>query len=242
MGASRAPPSSSGSTSASRATSCPGSSSATRPAASSTASGSPSSRRHSSATAGALPSLSPKSGRRSRARSTKSVIASDTVSGGTGKHCSPCSRSGSRLVASTWSRGHAATSSPSSGLASRTCSTLSATRSAAGPPRRRTSASSSRSPGCTATCTARARALGTLAAPATLARYATWTPPGNLSASARAASTATRVLPTPPGPVNVTNRLSPTTAASAASSRSRPTVAVAGGGGPSRASRRSDAS
>ena len=222
---------------ASRATSCPGSSSPTRPAASSIASGSPSSRRHSSATAGALLSVSPKSGRRSRARSTNSAMASDTASGATGRHCSPRSRSGSRLVASTWSRGHAATSSPSSGRGVE--DVLDVVDDQQG--LRAAEAAHER------VLIALARLRRHLHGPGQRAGDVGGGRPrgrgrrhgrrrGTRCASARAASMAMRVLPTPPGPVKVTSRRSAITPATAWRSASRPTVGVGGGGGPSGAS------
>ena len=59
-----------------------------------------------------------------------------------------------------------------------------------------------------------------------------YTPSGNTSTSRRANPTPSRVLPDPPGPVNVTNRTpgEDSNAANSASSPSRPTNEVAGTG------------
>ena len=95
-----------------------------RAAASSIASGSPSSRAQICRDAAALPSSSSKPGRRRAARAANSRTASFAASasklgaaspggasGGTGYSCSPRGASGARLVASTSSRGAAASSS-----------------------------------------------------------------------------------------------------------------------------------
>ena len=115
-GASRAPEASAVS---SRSRISAGDSSPQRAAASSSASGKPSTRRQISATASALPSPRAKSGWRARARSLNSATAatsasassscdvrgSGSASGETGNRSSACSDSGSRLVASTVTRG-----------------------------------------------------------------------------------------------------------------------------------------
>ena len=56
------------------------------------------------------------------------------------------------------------------------------------------------------------------------------TPSVNRSCAAAAAASASRVFPTPPIPVNVTNRCSPSAAVTRARSASRPSRAVAGAG------------
>ena len=100
--------------------------------------GSASRRRHSSATAARLSSSMAKSGRTSRARSSKSLMAGVMAppawkacgSGGTGTSRSPRMCSGSRLVARIFRCGQAPSSFVTSALASSTCSKLSRTRSA----------------------------------------------------------------------------------------------------------------
>ena len=91
-----------------------------RAAASSIASGSPSTRRQISATAAALPSSRPNPGSCARARSQNNATASAASAPGASRlrqrerryrmRCSACTASGSRLVASTVTPGHAATS------------------------------------------------------------------------------------------------------------------------------------
>ena len=127
-GASRAPPVRTGSRWSSRSSSFAGGSSFTRAAASSIASGRSSRRAQISATTARSP-FRAKSGRTARARSANSSTAAVAAeAAGPGYSCSPASRSGIRLVASTFARGAAASQRLSSGAASTTRSTLSRTR------------------------------------------------------------------------------------------------------------------
>ena len=103
------------------------------------ASGMPSSARQIRATSSAVASSTWKSGRTAAARSASSrteaypaiwlppsLGAGGTASGGTGHSASPVIRSGSRLVTSTRTPGHpASTSSASAAAAATTCSQLS---------------------------------------------------------------------------------------------------------------------
>ena len=132
----RAAPSSS---STSRAANSLGVRCRTLAAASSIASGRPSRRRQMASTAAAFASVRLKSGRAAWARLTKSRTAGDKLArsavvasaaggngrGGTGKACSPETRSNARLVTKHVRCGHRARSSATSGAASTTCSKLS---------------------------------------------------------------------------------------------------------------------
>ena len=115
----------------------------TAAAASSIPSGRPSSRPQISLTAAASAAVILKSGRASRARSTKSSIASSASdSGGTRQISSPGTPIGARLVARIVSRGHAPSRSPvSTAHASTRCSQLSSTRSTSRSPTNRASVS-----------------------------------------------------------------------------------------------------
>jgi hypothetical protein len=142
-GASRAPPVRKGSRCSNRASIACGGSSRTRAAASSMASGSPSSRQQISATAGAFALSTAKSGLTARARSMKSRTASYWIScsgvgggsrrgrvrGGTGYSRSARKRRGTRLVASTVTRGAEPRRDQTAGPPSTRCSKLSRTRS-----------------------------------------------------------------------------------------------------------------
>ena len=80
----------------SRSSSAPGSSSRVRAAASSMASGRPSRRRQIATTAAALPSVRAKPGRTARARSTNSATAGDAISSCSGTPAGPAGRGGQR--------------------------------------------------------------------------------------------------------------------------------------------------
>ena len=207
-----------------------------RAAASSIASGNPSSRAQISPTTAAVSSSRPKLGRASRPRSTKSVTAEEAIapaepvgseSGGTGRSCSPRTRSPSRLVTRSASLGHCRTSSAASSAAAITCSKLSSTRSSRRGRRCAASASRrSRSPG-TARPVVWAIATRTAIGSRACARSTKKTPSSKCSRASDAAWTASRVLPIPPGPVSVTSRTaSPRSRrASCSSSAARPTSA-----------------
>ena len=125
-GASRRPPVRTGNRCSSRRSRASDPRDRKRGAASSIARGSPSRRAQISRAA----SSGSKSDRTARARSVSRSTASSAGSGSTTYSCSPSSRSGARLVASTFAFGAAMRSSPMLGAASRTCSKLSTTRSA----------------------------------------------------------------------------------------------------------------
>ena len=180
------------------------------------------------------------------ARSTKSRTASDATiwsnvhvsrstgrgSGGTANSCSPETRSAARLVMSSVRAGQAASSRTRSGPAASRCSTLS-----------RTSSNSVEAicsvrsrripPGCDSPMPrVRAIAGSTRSGDSSDASGTKRAPAAKPSAISRATSIASRVLPTPPGPVTVRSRTSrrASNARSPASSRSRPTNAVKGAG------------
>ena len=157
-----------------------------------------------------------------------------TASGGPRTSRSPERRSGSRLVASTVSPGQAASRSATSGAASITCSKLSSTSRA---DRRRRARRQHVAERAVADLThpegAGDRRQRRGRARDTAPRATNQTPSANASAAASAAARrASRVLPTPPGPVSVTRRTSGRRSSSptAAISRSRPTSEVSGTG------------
>jgi hypothetical protein len=156
-----------------------------------------------------------------------------TGSGGTGHRVSPSMRRGCLLVARIRSRGQAARTWPASAAAaSMTCSQLSristSSRSASASARR----SSGSRPGPAArramtgsrTPSASSTADGTSAGSVTRASGT-----NHAAASSRpGASVASRVLPTPPGPVRVTRRAARRVFSTRAMSSSRPTKLVSG--------------
>ena len=93
-----------------------------------------------------------------------------------------------------------------SAAASSTCSQLSNTNSRTRPSNAAATDSLTVLPGCWVMPSTAATASGTAAGSVTAASSKTQTPSGNSSASRAATSIARRVLPTPPTPVNVTNR------------------------------------
>ena len=161
---------------------------------------------------------------RGRERAQKRSTASAAASGGRRYSLSACTCRRSREVTSSASPGHSASSDASSGAASTTCSMLSST------------SSSRRSPMCSARLVLRAERLGDRRRARTRGRAGPrgrprTRPPGTIRPSDAAASIASRVLPAPPGPVSVTSRAPPSIRArTSASSRSRPTNALAGRG------------
>ena len=189
-----------------------------------------------------------KPGEAARARSTKSLpegearssssederVVEGSASGGTGCSISPRTLRGARLVTSTVRPGHAATRPATSGAASSRCSRLSSTR------RNRPSlslsvrASYGVRPSLTAAPSEPSTAGITSAGSSIGASPTKATPSGKSpeASEARAASTARRVLPTPPVPVSVSSRTPgrANRSATSPSSRSRPTSDVAGYG------------
>ncbi len=230
------------STSTSRPASSSTDMTAARAATSSIASGRPSRRRQIRATASALDSSTEKPYRTAAARRANSWTASDsrtadrpasgsgTASGATPTSCSPVSRSATRLVTSSRSRGAAASRSPASVAWSRTDSKLS----------RISSAFRSSSSAATDASGRSADSCGNRSVAATVATRlgpdgasgTNPTPSANREATRRPASSARRVLPTPPGPVSVTSRGSGwvSNRTSSSSCSPRPTKSLTGAG------------
>ena len=219
-------------------------------AASSIARGRPSSRAQSAASTGVAAPSQATVGVTSRARATNSRTASDrrmslsvafrgspTSSGGTGTSTSPGTPSCSRLVVRIRSRGHPASNcSASLAQSSTTCSQLSST--------------SSTRPSTHAFSTVSTRSRPGSSRPSAVATAAVTTDPAGSGASSThhspprydrrtsgISSTASRVLPTPAGPVSVTNRCRWSSGRRSSSSRSRPTNSSTpeAGGRPGRA-------
>ena len=226
----------------SRASSSAASSSPARAAASSRASGRPSSRRQTSATSSHVRSSRTKAGRAAWARATNSATAGDCrtcpraapsggrSSGSTGCSSSPDTRRALRLVASTRSAGAAASSATTTSPAPPTCSRLSSTSRA--PSRATASAVTGGCPGAPVTCRTDATAGSTPAGSSTPASGTKCTSVRPCAATRWATSTASRVLPAPPGPVSVSRRVPgrPSRSSSAAASSSRPCSAPRGAG------------
>ena len=215
----------------------------TRAAASSIASAIPSSRRTTAATAAAFPAVTAKPGLTAAARSANSRTASASViaarsapapgtpSGGTGTSRSPSIPRASRLVARITSRSHDRASAPASAAApSIRCSQLSSTSSSCLPRKNSTSAWRVLCPARAVTENTAATASSTPAGSRTGASSHSHAPSPNRGATWAAACSASRVLPTPPGPVSVTTRAWPSAAAVCSSSRSRPMNELTGNG------------
>jgi hypothetical protein len=197
----------------------------TRAAASSTASAIPSSRRATAATAAAFSAVTWKPGLTAAARSansrtastprivSRSAPAAGTARGGTGTSRSPSIPRPSRLVAKIASRSHdrASTAASAAAPASR-CSQLSSTSSSCLPRKSSTSASRVLWPGRAVTENTAATASSTPAGSRTGASSHSHAPSPNRGATRAAACSASRVLPTPPGPVSVTTRAWPSAA------------------------------
>src|SRR5690606_19840149 len=164
-------------------------------------------------------------------RSAKSRSASEpSGSGPTATTRSPGTASRSRLVASTVTVGHAASSrSTKPAAASTTCSQLSRTSRQRPRASRPAIAASSGCWGPSATPSAAATACGTESSRA--GTRSTNAPP-NGNAAASTTTTASRVLPTPPGPVSVTSRCSASAASTSSRSAARPTNDVRATGRP----------
>jgi hypothetical protein len=208
------------------------------------ASGKPSNRRHTSTTAARFASVNWKLPAAAAARSTNSrtaslrlASASDCAcgggrsSGGTGSTCSPATDSGSRLVATTRTPGAArSTSSTTRAAASSRCSQLSSTSSSCLSRRYdRSNATGSvavwsRRPSAAST------ALGTSAGSRTSASSTSQVPAGKPRPRSVAIRTASRVLPTPPGPTRLTRRPAVSFLLASASSRRRPRKLAASAG------------
>ena len=153
-----------------------------------------------------------KSGRARRARSMNNSIASSSNDNdGTRQVTSPATPIGSRLVARIVNSGQALSSATNTRrthpAGARNCRAAAACRG-----RRKTAAGcpSWSGPAGRADPTVRATVTGTTAGSVIGARSTYHTPSRNSSASWAATSTASRVLPAPPAPVNVTSRLSAT--------------------------------
>ena len=168
-----------------------------------------------------------------RARLTNSSTAGARASGEIASSCSPATRSGERLVTTSFTRGDAASSRATSGAAPSTCSKLSSTSRTERPARCAASASN----GALALDLDRAERLGDARARPAPARRS---PPAARSArrprsarrSRRASSSPSRVFPIPPGPVTVSRRTpgSASSATAASTSASRPSSGVGGTG------------
>ena len=232
-GRSRAPPASSVSAWSSRSTIASGVRTLARAAASSSASGAPSSAAQIASTDAAFSSVTAKSGLTARARSTNRSAATAAGSGPRSTLCSPPIRSRIRLVASTETE-VAPSSALSAGAASTTCSTLSRTSSMRRSPSAITTFSASGGSPVSLIPSACAIAGITWSGSSTGARSTNAMPSGNAASTARAAATASRLFPMPPGPVIVTSRCSSSMSirVTASSSSSRPSSRVSGDGSP----------
>jgi hypothetical protein len=150
---------------------------------------------------------------------------------GTGNTVSGGRASGSRLVATRATAGHASRSAPASWRqAPRRCSQLSRISSARRSPNPLVRAERASCPGRSRIWTAVATALGTSSGSSSPARSAKWMPSGKRSPALAAISSDRRVLPAPPGPWRVTSRPPATILPSRRSSSPRPTKVVVGRG------------
>jgi hypothetical protein len=196
-------------------------------AASSIASGMPSSRAHAVRTAACAAADSAGW----TARAANRATASSPDSGGTRHTVSPATPSGSRLVASMVTPGQARTSSTAtSATAPSTCSQLSRQSSNRRSPICRASEAPAPLPRSVASTTpsAAATSSGTTIGSPVAARSTQWTPSGQPARCRVATSTASRVLPQPPGPARVTSLAALSAPARDSSSDSRPTKLVSG--------------
>ena len=208
------------------------------------ASGMPSSREHTSATAAALPSVSVNPGLAARARVTNRLPASDAAtapaepssgspSGGTGKTNSPGTSRRSLLVFMMRTRGHCPASMTATPAAdARTCSQLSSTISNSRPASARTTPATGSAASRSGTPSASATDAGTSAGSVREASSTSRAPSSKLPAASAAARSASRVLPHPPGPVNVTTRAARRPSRTAAISGPRPTSELISAGKP----------
>src|SRR6516162_6034217 len=212
------------------------------------ASGMPSSREHTSAIAAELPSVSVNNGLAARARVTNRLPASDAAtapavpssgrpSGGTGKTYSPGTSRRSLLVVTMRTWWHCSASMTTTRPAGpSTCSQLSSTISSSRSASARTTpaigfvASRSGTPSPSAT------EAGTSAGSVREASSTSRAPSPNRPAASVAARSASRVLPHPPGPVNVTTRAVRRPSRTAAICGPRPTSELTSAGNPERRS------
>ena len=170
-----------------------------------------------------------------QARSTNRVTAAESVpasrsSEGTSHNCSSATPNPSRLVARSLTVADCARmASTRSAAASSTCSQLSNINSRTRPSNAAATDSLTVLPGCWVMPSTAATASGTAARSVTAASSKSHTPSGNSSASREPTSRARRVLPTPPTPVNVTNRCALTAASISPTSDSRPIKLVMAG-------------
>ncbi len=145
-------------------------------------------------------------GHRARAAGDATCASTSSESGPTGYSRSPRTWSGARLVASMRSDATAERRSAVSGAASSTCSKLSRTSSVGQPPQALRARLGKSMAVTSASPSASAIAGATNAGFRMVANGTNTTRVGPFAAIARASSTASRVLPEPPGPVRVTRR------------------------------------
>ena len=181
---------------------------ATRAAASSSASGSPSSRSQIRPIAVRSSASTSRSGRTDLARARNSSAASCGSKGGTSIRCSPRIRSGSRLVDSTPTRGAALSRSATTPPASSRCSKLSSTSKSSRRASALSSACSGDSPATGAISSTRDTSATITARSGIGARGTIHTPSRYWPTIAPATSSASLVLPAPPGPHSVSSRTS----------------------------------
>lgn len=157
----------------------------------------------------------------------------DSDNSPTRKTTSPGTRSGSRLVARSRSRGQRASRvAASRAQVSARCSQLSSTISIVRVPSAWTSASIPARPPRSRTPRAAARACGSKSPSCSESRATHCARPVRPPRTRPASSSARRVLPTPPGPVRVSSREDLSSVRNRDSSRSRPTNASSAGGSP----------
>ena len=133
---------------------------------------------------------------------------------GTGWRCSALTFSGSRLVASTVIPGQPSSSALTNAAPGRTCSKLSSTSRTCLAARKRAIACSCDSPGSATIASASMIAEGISSGLRSAASETKYAASAKSASTSRATSIASRVFPTPPGPVRVSSRTAP--------SRSRP--------------------
>ena len=161
----------------------------------------------------------------------RSALAPGTPSGGTGTSRSPSIPRASRAVARITSRRQDRCRTPASAAApSSRCSQLSSTSSSSLLRKNSTSVSRVPWPSRAVTENSAATASSTPAGSRIGASSHSHAPSANRPAAWAAACNASRVLPTPPGPVRVTTRAWPSAAAVCSSSRARPTNELTGNG------------
>ena len=158
------------------------------------------------------------------------LSSSGTGSGSSSTTCSLASPSGSRLVHSSDSFGHPASSRcRKAAIESRTCSQLSTIRSRGRSARysMHAEAISARWPSWTSIAAATAAAV---APGSRTGASSTTQPPGLAGMRWRSTSRPSLVFPTPPGPTNVTTREFSISSSTSSISRSRPRIGSSGSG------------